>query len=85
MSQMLDHEKINKILSEFHRPEMLIGIKVTTEFANCLKTMAITETINDSLMKRCGYYAHFTGVPVEIDDDIDGHYELVFNKENDNV
>lgn len=80
MSQMLDHEKIDKILSEFYRPEMLRGIKVTTEFAHCLKTIAIPD---DSLTKRCGYCAHFTGVPVEIDDDIDGYYELVFNKEND--
>ena len=81
MSQMLDPEKINKILSEFHRPEMLTGIKVTTEFAHYLK-----QTIPPLPKKpnRLTYspVESFASVPVEIDDEIDGLYELVFNKES---
>lgn len=84
MSQMLDHEKINKILSEFHRPEMLAGIKVTTEFAHYLK-QTVPPLPEKPSKWADGIVGHFTGVPVEIDDDIDGLYELVFNKENDNV
>lgn len=84
MSQMLDQEKINKVLSEFQRPEMLAGIKVTTEFAHYLK-----QTVPPFPKKpnRLTYspVESFAGVPVEIDDDINGYYELVFNKEDDNV
>lgn len=85
MSQMLDHEKINKILSEFHKPATLSRIKVTSEFANYLQTITIKESIYDSLLKRCTYIPTVESVPVEIDDEIDGHYEFVFNKEDDNV
>lgn len=77
MSQMLDHEKINKILSEFHRPEMLVGIKVTTEFAHYLKqTIPPLQEKPNRLTD--GIVGHFTGVPIEIDDDIDGLYEFVY-------
>lgn len=81
---MLDHEKINKVLAEFHRPEMLAGIKVTTEFAHYLKQTIPTLPENPNRLTN-GPVGYFTGVPVEIDDDIDGLYEFVFNKENDNV
>lgn len=81
---MLYPEKINKALSEFYRPEALAGIKVTTEFAKYLKqnVQPLPEKPN---RLPYGIVGHFTGVPIEIDDDIDGHYEFVFNKENDNV
>lgn len=82
MSQMLDPEKINKALSEFNRV-IPAGIKVTTEFAHYLK-----QTIPPLPKKpnRLTYspVESFAGVPVEIDDEIDGLYELVFNKENEN-
>ena len=78
---MLDPEKINKVLSEFHRPEMLAGIKVTTEFAHYLKQTIPTLPKRPNRLPD-GIVGHFTGVPIEIDDDIDGLYEFVFNKEN---
>ena len=81
---MLDHEKINKALSEFHRPEMLAGIKVTTEFAHYPKQTVPTLPKNPNRLTYSPVES-FTGVPVEIDDEIDSLYEFVFNKENDNV
>ena len=84
MSQMLDPEKINKALSEFHKHETISRIKVTSEFAQHLQTITIKEPIYDSLLKRCTYIPPVESVPVEIDDEIDGPYEFVFNKENEN-
>ena len=81
---MLDHEKINKALSELHRPEMLAGIKVTTEFANYLKQTIPTLPERPSKLPYGVVVGHFTGVPIEIDDEIDGLYEFVFNEENEN-
>lgn len=82
MSQMLDYEKIDKILSEFHRPETLARIKVTTEFAHYLKQTVPPLPKKPNRLPD-GIVGHFPNVPIEIDDDIDGLYELVFNKEDD--
>ena len=82
MSQMLDHEKIAKALSEFHK-DTLSRIKVTSEFAYYLKNITIAEPLSDSLLKRCTYIPTVDSVLIEIDDEIDGPYEFVFNKEDD--
>ena len=83
MSQMLDPDKINKALSEFNRV-IPTGIKVTTEFAHYLKQTVPTLPEKPNILTYIPVES-FAGVPVEIDDEIDDHYEFVFNKENDNV
>ena len=79
---MLDHEKINKALSEFNQviPD---GIKVTTEFARCLERSINPLPQYEQHKFYPGRYGlYYQGITIEIDDEIDGPYEFVFNKEN---
>ena len=52
-------------------------IKVTTAFAEYLK--ATTPLLPERPNKLTGgIIGHFPGTPIEIDDEIDGHYEFVY-------
>ena len=52
-------------------------IKVTTAFADYLKatTLPLPERPNDLTD---GWVGHWDGVPIEVDDEIDGLYEFVY-------
>ncbi len=78
MNQTLNAETLNNILSEMRSWKILKKIKVTTAFFVCIQHSHMFQTLNEPFRP----IDLFLGVPVEIDDEIDGLYELVFNKEN---
>ena len=79
MNQTINAETLNNIISEMQRDKILKKIKVTTEFAYCL---------DKSIDPLPQYEPHkfypgvpgwyYQGVPIEIDDEIDGLYEFVY-------
>ena len=85
MNQTLNVETLNHIISEMQSVKMLKKIKVTTAFANYLDRILPPLPNYETNKFYAGMCCEYLGVPVEIDDDIDGLYEFVFNKENDNV
>ena len=65
-------QAMQKLRTEFPKK-----IKVTTAFAEYLK--ATTPPLPERPDKLLGgIIGHFPGVPIEIDDEIDGLYELVY-------
>lgn len=58
-------------------PKLPKGIKVTTQFADYLD--ANTPKLEDKLPdNHNGFIGRFDGLPVEIDDEIDGNYEIIY-------
>ena len=73
---------MNNILSQMsenirHKQNLITRIKVTSEFADYLRTLCHYETTN---MNTCdGVRGAFIGVPMDIDDTIKNkHYEFVY-------
>ena len=58
-------------------------IKVTYDFYQYLVAKCDEKVILEKDDSPSGYYGHFTGIPIEIDDAIENeYYELVYPKEN---
>jgi hypothetical protein len=55
-------------------------IKVKSEFYNNLVKVCPPITVSDAEVD--GVYGAFTGIPIEIDDEIEGDYEPVYGEEN---
>lgn len=75
---MINVETLNNIISEMQRDKILKKIKVTTAFAYCLDRMVEPLPHYEPNKFYSGMLVEYQGVPVEIDDEIDGPYEFVY-------
>ena len=75
---MINVETLNNIISEIQSWKLLKKIKVTTAFYAFIQHSHMFQTLTEPFRP----IDVLLGIPIEIDDEIDGLYELVFNKEN---
>ena len=76
---------IMEILNNYliHNPPIK-QIKVKSDFAYYLEKMCPPiDSSEIDLSGSEGIYASFTGIPIEIDDEIEGDYEPVYREENE--
>ena len=71
---MINVETLNDIISEMQSWKVLKKIKVTTAFYACIRHSHMFQTLTEPFRP----IDLWLGVPVEIDDEIDGLYELVY-------
>lgn len=71
---MINVETLNNIISEMHSWKVLKKIKVTTAFYACIQHSHMFQTLTEPFRP----IDILLGVPVEIDDEIDGPYEFVY-------
>lgn len=81
---MINVETLNNIISEMQSVKILKKIKVTTAFANYLDRLFPPLPHYEPNKFYAGMLCEYQGIPVEIDDKIDGPYEFVFIKEDNN-
>lgn len=77
---MINVEELNNIISEMSNYKPIKAIKVTTRFFDYLDLMTkLSPYYSASPIKpRAGDPAYLQGIPVIIDDEIDGFYEIVY-------
>ena len=77
---MINVEELNDIISQMSEYKPIKAIKVTTRFFDCLEQMTKLSPYYSAppIKPRAGDPATLRGVPVIIDDEIDGPYEFVY-------
>ena len=79
MNKTINVETFNNIISTMQRCKILKKIKVTTAFAYCLERSIEPLPFYEPNKFYAGMSdLWYQGVPVEIDDGIDGLYEFVY-------
>lgn len=79
MNQFFNAAYLEKMLFDMQQPRPLKRIKVTPDFYNYLVAICKPPVILHRDCSPKGYYGTFTGVPIEVDDEIlSGYYELVY-------
>lgn len=74
----MDELNLVKLGFDIFKSKPVKAIKVTTEFSRYLAASCKSDMIYKKSDYYNGYIANFTGIPVVVDDTIDGYYELVF-------
>ena len=76
---MINAETLNNIISEMQRDKILKKIKVTTAFAYRLdRSIGPLPQYEPHKFYPGVHGWYYQGVPVEIDDDVDGLYEFIY-------
>lgn len=74
---MINVSDLHKLSLTMQDYKLVKKIKVTTQFADYLD--ANIPKLEDKFPDNCnGFIGRFDGIPVEIDDEIDGLYEFVY-------
>lgn len=77
---MINLEELNNIISQMSDYKPVKAIKVTTRFFDYLDLMTKLSPYYSAppIKPRASDPAYLQGIPVEIDDDIEGLYEFVY-------
>ena len=74
---MLNVKDLEDAIFAMQGPKLPKGIKVTTLFARYLES-AYSPLEHKPTKHYDGFIGYYTGIPIEIDDEIDGPYEFVY-------
>lgn len=75
---MINIEDLREITNELYNYKSIKKIKVTTDFAYCLDRMIEPLPHYEPNKFYSGMFCEYQGIPIEIDDEIDGLYEIVY-------